>query len=198
MAAVWSTKLLVDVRKRTSELASDHTKLVDELCDWARDRTKSNSQAELIEQQRQRIARHADQMRQVGKEAVGDLRQTVKLKISEAVRKPIRRACENFVENGDHIGQGVKSRILELFDNLAKQSTKAAEIPATKILEKNFSSVRSDIKAVFDDWGDPLQDTADVILQKNREELEMQNDADREAMLCVIEALLAADSISRE
>ena len=198
VAAVWSTKLLVDVRKRTSEFATDHTRLVDELCNWARDKTQSNSQTELIEQQRQRIARHADQMRQVGKEAVGDLRQTVKLKISDAVRKPIRRACEKFVENGDHVGQGVKSRILELFDNLAKQSTKAAEEPSTKILEKNFTSVRSDIKAVFDDWGDPLQETADIILQKSREDIEIRSDVDREATLCVIEALLAADSLSRD
>jgi hypothetical protein len=150
MAGVWSTKLLAEIRKRTTEHASDHSKLVDEICDWARSKTESNSQAELIEQQRQRIARHAAQMQQVGKEAVGELRQIVKSRIMEVVRKPIRKACEKFVEDKEDRGSGVKLRILDLFDDLAKQATKAAEAPATKILEDKFSKVRSDIKKAFE------------------------------------------------
>ena len=44
-----------------------------------------------------------------------DLRQVVKSRIMEAVRKPIRKAREKFVENNEHQGTGVKSRILDLF-----------------------------------------------------------------------------------
>ena len=194
MAGVWSTKLLAEIRKRTTEHASDHSKLVDEICDWARSKTKSNSQVELIEQQRQRIARHAAQMQQVGKEAVGELRQIVKSRIMEVVRKPIRKACEKFVEDKADRGTGVKMRILDLFDDLAKQATKAAEIPATKILEDNFSKVRSDIKKAFEDWGDPLQETADLILERESQEIDKKSEKERDAVLSEIAVLLASQS----
>jgi hypothetical protein len=99
MASVWSTRLLVDVRKRTSDFASDHTAMVEEVCDWAREKTKSNSQSDLIEQERKRIKRVAEQMKQVGKEAVGDLREVVKTNIAETIKKPIKKACDEFVES---------------------------------------------------------------------------------------------------
>lgn len=196
MAGVWSTKLLKELRSRTAAHASDLAVLVSEICDWARSKSNSNSQAELIEHQRERIARHAAQMQQVGKEAVNDLRQIVKSRIMEAVRKPIRKACEKFVEDNEHRGPGVKSRILDLFDGLAKQATKAAEAPATKILEDNFLRVRSDIKKAFEDWGDPLQETANLILQRQAEAIDKKTEQERELVLSQIVTLLAADHIS--
>jgi len=192
MASIWSTKLLVDVRKRTGEFASDHIAMVEELCDWARDKTHSNSQSDLIEEERKRIKRLAEQMKQVGKEAVGELRETVKTKISESIKKPIRRACDEFVAKGGHSGPGTKQRILELFGDLARQSTKAAQAPATKILEGKFDVVRSEIKNVYEQWGDPLERTAGVILQQNSHEIEHRSEAEREETLTTIKQLLEA------
>lgn len=190
MASIWSTKLLVDVRKRTGEFASDHIAMVEELCDWARDKTLSNSQSDLIEGERKQVKRIAEQMKQVGKEAVGELRQTVKLKISESIKKPIRKACDDFVAKGGHSGPGTKQRILELFGDLARQSTKAAQAPATRILEGKFDVVRSEIKAAYEQWGDPLERTAGVILQQNSNEIESRTEVEREGVLTTIKQLL--------
>jgi hypothetical protein len=189
MAAVWSTKLLTGIRKRTGEWADDQAGLVEEICDWANVHAQSDGQAKVLDAQRKWIRRRADQMRQVGKEAIGDLREVVKSRVSVAVRKPIKAACERFVKNGDHQGPGVKNRILELFEDLARESTKA---PATTILENNFAKVRGEIKTAFDDWGDPLQQTVNLILQREKQEIEQRSEREREEILLKIDALLSA------
>ncbi|MGM4892055.1 dynamin family protein [Tardiphaga sp. 839_C3_N1_4] len=189
MAGVWSTKLLTEVRKRTAQFASDEVKIVEEFCEWANSKT-ANSQAEELNQLKQRIARNAAQMTQAGKEAVGDLRQLVKTRIMDVVRPPIKRECEKFVANGDDIGRGVKDRILNLFEELARQATKSAEKPAVRILEDNFAIVRSDIKSAFDGLGDPLIQTADLILQREKQEIEQKSEREREAILTKLASLM--------
>jgi GTP-binding protein EngB required for normal cell division len=196
MAGVWSTKLLTEVRKRTSEFANDQSKLVDEVCDWANSRAPSNALAEVLEEQKQRIARLTAQMQQVGKEAVADLRETVKARVMNEVRKPIKRACEKFVKDGDDVGRGVKDRILNLFEDLSRMATRAAEAPAIKILEDNFSKVRADIKNAFEDWGDSLQQTADLILQRQKLEIEQKTDQERQSILDLIKSLQEAPCLN--
>jgi GTP-binding protein EngB required for normal cell division len=190
VAGVWSTKLLKPIRERTGNFADDQAALVGELCEWAHGKTQSESHKAILTQQRRRIKSRAEQIRQVGKEAIGELRQTVKSRILSAVRKPIKNACEKFVERNEHVGQGVKGRIIVLFNDLAHEVTKAAEHPATKILEENFAKVRAEIKAAFDEWGDPLQQTADLILQKESKDVELQSERNREDMLVQIGALI--------
>jgi GTP-binding protein EngB required for normal cell division/gas vesicle protein len=197
VAGVWSTKLLKPIRERTGNFADDQAALVAELCEWASGKTQSESHKAILTQQRRRIKSRAEQVRQVGKEAIGELRQTVKSRILSAVRKPIKNACETFVERNDHIGRGVKDRILDLFNELSHDVTKAAERPATSVLEENFAKVRGEIKEALDDWGDPLQQTADLILQKETKEVERQNERDREAMLSQIGALIAGSQVKR-
>lgn len=191
MAGVWSTKLLTEVRKRTSQFASDEVNIVEEICEWANEKT-ANSQADELDQQKQRIARNAAQMTQAGKEAVGDLRQIVKTRIMDVVRPPIKRECERFVASGDDIGRGVKDRILNLFEDLARQATKSAEKPAVKILEDNFAIVRTDIKSAFGGLGDPLLQTADLILQREKQEIERKSEREREATLAELASLMGA------
>jgi len=191
VAGVWSTKLLKPIRERTGEFADDQAALVAELCEWASGKTQSESHKAILAQQRRRITSRAEQVRQVGKEAIGELRQTVKSRILSVVRKPIKMACEKFVEKNEHIGRGVKDRIIELFNELARDVTKAAENPATKVLEENFAKVRGEIREAFNEWGDPLQQTADLILQKETKEVELQSERDRETMLAQIGALIA-------
>jgi len=191
VAGVWSTKLLKPIRERTGDFADDQATLVAELCEWASGKTQSESHRAILTQQRRRIKSRAEQLRQVGKEAIGELRQTVKSRILSVVRKPIKNACEKFVERNDHVGRGVKERIIVLFNELAHEVTKAAENPATKVLDENFSKVREEIREAFNEWGDPLQQTADLILQKESKEVSLQSERDRENMLAQIAALIA-------
>jgi gas vesicle protein len=198
LAAVWSQSLLKDIRKRTSELASDISRMVEELCSWAAAQ-KFETDSRLLADQKGRIADRVAVMKQVGKEAVDELRQTVKQRLTEVIQTPIRKSCQGFVTKGDDIGPGVKKRVLELFQTLAKEATAAAQAPATKVLQQNFAKVRGEINEAFESWGDPIQETVDVILKRRSEALVGLNIEQRQRALAEIDGYLATlNSLARE
>lgn len=178
MAAVWGQKLLRDMRKRTGELSSDMVQLVQELCSWANEHGGATVNKKLLATQQERIGLLAEQMKSVGKEAVDELRDTVKNELATTIRLPIRAACESFVNEGNDLGPGVKYRILELFNGLARTATEAAKAPAVKILQTNAARVRQDIQAELKKGGDPIQDTADLIIEKHEDRIR-RSDAQR-------------------
>ncbi len=192
MAAVWGQKLLRDIRKRTGELSDDIVQIVRELCDWAKENAGAAVNKELLDTQQERIALLADQMKAVGKEAVDELRDTVKKELSKTIRGPIKSACEKFVRDGDDLGPGVKRRILELFDKLAETSTRAAKEPAIKILTENAASVRADIQNEFKKGGDPIQSTVDLIVEKHEDRLRRSDAQRRRGVLEEIQTVVAA------
>lgn len=192
MAAVWSQKLLRDVRKRTTDLSKDIEQIVAEISAWATDNGGASVNKKLLQTQQERVAGLAEQMKQVGKEAVDELRKIVKSKLSEAIRGPVEQACKRFVKSGDDIGSGVKSRILDLFKQLAAKATTAAQEPAIAILQTNFAVVRSEIQLAFQQGGDPIQDTADLIVEKHEERVKRSDARKRGPILEELEGVLAA------
>jgi GTP-binding protein EngB required for normal cell division len=191
MAAVWGQKLLKVIRKRTSELADDISMMVEQICVWARDNGGAQVNASLLERQQQRVTDQVAQLRQVGKEAVDELRNVVKQKLMDVIKKPVKKACEDFVARGDDIGLGVKLRILELFETLAKRATTAAEKPAIEVLQFNFSEVREEIRVAFEEWGDPLQETANLIVEKQEDRLKRSDAQRRGKILAEVEEIIA-------
>jgi GTP-binding protein EngB required for normal cell division len=183
MAAVWGQKLLREIRKKTTDLANDTVQMVQELCEWANEHGGTTVKKQLLQAQQDRIAALADQMKTVGKEAVDELRQAVKSELSTTIRKPIKRACEKFVEDGDDIGPGVKWRILELFSRLAKTATDAAKDPAIRILQENASRVRKEIQAELKKGGNPLQETADLVVESHEARVRRSDAQKRGAVL---------------
>jgi len=167
MAAVWGQQLLRDIRKRTSELSNDIAMLVEEICTWANENGGVQVNKALLENQKTRISGQAAQMKQVGKEAVDELREIVKTKLLAVIRNPIAQSCKKFVNDGDDIGPGVKSRIMSLFQSLAHQATTSTQKPAIEILQANFVQVRDEIQTAFSQWGDPIQETADLIVERH-------------------------------
>jgi len=192
MAAVWGQKLLRDVRKRTTELSSDIEQMVAEICDWASLNGGASVNAKLLQSQQERVTAMSEQMKQVGKEAVDELRNVVKSRLSEAIRGPVERACKKFVAEGDDIGAGVKSRILDLFYQLADKATSAAQEPAITILKTNFAAVREEIQSAFRQSGDSIQSTADLIVEKHEERVKRSDAQKRKPILDELERVLAA------
>ena len=190
MAAVWGQKLLRVMRSKTAELASDTVQLVQELCTWAIENGGSTIQKPLLQAQQDRIAALAKQIKTVGKEAVDELRQTVKTELSSTIRNPIQSACEQFVKSGNDIGPGVKMRILELFSDLAKVSTSAARDPAIRILQENATRVRMEVQQELKKGGDPLQDTADLIVESHESRVRRSDAQKRRTILSDVEAVI--------
>lgn len=190
MAAVWGQKLLRQIRKKTTELADDTVQLVQELCRWANEHGDTTVKKQLLQAQQDRIATLADQMKTVGKEAVDELRQAVKSELSTTIRNPIKRACEKFVEHGDDIGPGVKWRILELFERLARAATLAAKDPAIRILQENATRVRLEIHAEMKKGGDPLEATADLIVESHEARVRRSDAQKRGSVLAEVNQVI--------
>ncbi len=186
MAAVWGQKLLREIRKKTTDLANDTVQMVQELCEWATDHGGTTIKKQLLQSQQDRIAALADQMKTVGKEAVDELRQAVKAELAITIRNPIRNSCDRFVRDGDDIGPGVKWRILELFERLARSATVAAKDPAIRILRENAARVRKEIQAELKKGGDPLQATADLIVESHEARVRRSDAQKRGAVLAEV------------
>ena len=191
MAAVWGQKLLKDIRRRTTELSSDIAAMVEEICIWAKENGGTQLNAKLLANQQARVVSLSEQMKQVGKEAVNELRETVKVRLSAAIRKPIKVACEKFVKDGDDEGAGVKGRILDLFRQLAAKATTAAQQPAIEILQANFAEVRTEIQTAFAQGGDPIQTTADLIVERHEERVKRSDAQKRGRILSELDEVLS-------
>lgn len=191
MAAVWGQKLLRDMRKRTGELSSDMVQMVQELCDWANEHGGATVNTKLLATQQERIMLLAEQMKSVGKEAVDELRDTVKNELATTIRAPIRAACQRFVSEGNDLGPGVKYRILELFNGLARTATDSAKGPAIKILQQNAAQVRKDIQTELKKGGDPIQETADLIIEKHEDRIRRSDAQRRRGVLREVQEVIS-------
>jgi GTP-binding protein EngB required for normal cell division len=190
MAAVWGQKLLRSIRSRTTELANDTVQLVQELCSWAIEHGGATIKKQLLQAQQDRIAALAKQIKTVGREAIDELRQTVKSELSKTIREPIKNSCEQFVQRGHDIGPGVKTRILDLFSDIAREATLAAKEPAIRILQENASRVREEVQHELSKGGDPIQDTADLIVESHEARIRRSDSQKRRVVLTEVRAVI--------
>lgn len=112
IAEVWGKTLLREIRKRTKAHADDSVKHVERILAWAKQqgaKVKTN----VLEAQVEAIKADAQKINAVGKEAVDELREEVKNSLIKKIENPIRKRCKSFVEKNQHIGPGVKVRILD-------------------------------------------------------------------------------------
>ena len=173
MAAVWGQTLLKEVRNRTRQHGETLEKIVKEVCDWADTRSDTLVQRQVLSAQQELISDRVRQLGQVGKEAV-------KREMVEQITGPVRVACEKFARSGDAHGARVKYRMLKLFSDLSSDAVTAAARPASKLLKARFAEVRDEIVSALADWGDPIQQAADAVAE--REETRVRrSDAQRRA-----------------
>ena len=78
---------------------------------------------------------------------------------------------------------------MALFERLASESTDLAVQPAIDILQSKAKEVRNEINAEFAKGGDPLQDTADLIVQKHADRIRRSDDQKRKAVLADIASI---------
>jgi hypothetical protein len=183
VAAAWSQSLLKAIRKETYSLASDARKMVEEICDWAVQEQGAFVDERVIDGQKRAVSAQAERLRDVGKEAVEDLRNVVMVQVVEAIEEPIRRACKKFVDENLHRGRGARDRMLELFEELAADSTRAAGVPTEATLQDHYKGVNREIKKAFKEWGDPLVSVADAIVERHEDRMKRSDSQRRSKVL---------------
>lgn len=182
IAAIWSQNILKGIRLKTFDLSKDIEALVGELCTWAEKNATINISPKLLKNQKTLMAVRASRMNQIGQDAVDDLRNVIKARLTVAISQPIRVACKNFIEAGDHEGTGLKQRILILFQSLSRSSTADAEKAAIAVLQERFNGVRKETREAYQKLGHPLEETKNLILGKHREHIEPDNQKREQVM----------------
>lgn len=187
VAEVWSREILFGVRRETREFADFQSGAVTSVLDWARGQGITIS-IRLLEALVEAVNQHRKQVNAVGKEAVDELRDKVRSELTKKIEGPIRRKCERFVANRQDSGTGVKSRILELFEQLAEEVVAAAAAPATALLIEQFKEVNKEILAAFGEHSEPLGEAANALIQRQENSIQPE-----EAQLAkTVETALAA------
>ncbi|MGE0386214.1 MAG: dynamin family protein [Gammaproteobacteria bacterium] len=187
VAEVWARDVLVSVRKETRDFADYQATAVTSVLDWARGQGMRVS-TRLLEALVEGVKQHRQQVNAVGREAVDELRERVRNELIKRIEGPIRRRCKKFVEDNEHVGRGVKGRILELFAELAEEVVLAASKPASALLVERFQEVDKEILAAFREHSDPLQEAANALVQRREQRVRKEDSQ----VLAAIEAARAA------
>jgi hypothetical protein len=177
VAPIWGENVIKLVRERTSRLGADYVDLVEEVVAWA-EKQGAKNQAKALATLRDQIRADAKALATVGKEGADELRQRVKDRLLKAISGPIQKRCMKFVEEGRHIGPGVKRRILDFFGDLVPLVIGAAKPPTSRVLKDSFSTVELEIREHFDKYPDPLRSAEQAII-KNHNESEARSMAQR-------------------
>jgi hypothetical protein len=190
VAQVWSAGVLREIRKVTGSFAQYQETLLEEVLRWAKASNVTRSNA-LLEALLNEVQQQRQQLNAVGKEAVDDLRAQVQRELVRRIEGPIRRGCEEFIDERKDVGPGVKLRILEMFRDLAETVIEAATEPATRLLTDRFREVELEIVAAFSKHANPLEDAAAALLKRFDTQLEKKSEKASEA-LGLVEAAFKA------
>ena len=140
IAPIWGKQVIKIVRERTKELGDEYVALIEEVVEWAEE-NGPRSQKRVLETLRDQIKADAKTLAGVGKEATDELRQRVRDQLLKTISGPIQRRCQKFVDEGHDVGRGVKSRIIDLFDDLLPIVVQVAKAPTLKVLNENYADV---------------------------------------------------------
>ena len=168
IAPIWGQQVIKIVRERTKELGDDYVALIQEVVEWAEEHG-ARSQKKVLEALRDQIKADARTLAGVGKEATDELRQRVRDQLLKAISTPIQRRCQKFIDDGHDVGRGVKSRIIDLFDELIPIVVQVAKSPTLKVLNENYEDVQLEIREQLKKNPDPLKTAEDAILIGHQE-----------------------------
>ncbi|MBF8275065.1 MAG: uncharacterized protein HW390_138 [Candidatus Brocadiaceae bacterium] len=184
---------MIVAKSPTRRHADDSVRHVERILAWAKQqgtKVKTN----VLEAQVEVIKADAQKINAVGKEAVDELREEVKNSLIKKIENPIRNRCKSFVEKNQHIGPGVKMRILDLFRELADETIEAATDPAIELLTERFRAVEKQILNVFNEhqeYNDPITAASNAIVTSHKEKLRRSDKKKRETVLGALETVIS-------
>jgi hypothetical protein len=190
VAASWSQNVLKTIRGETYSMADDTRRLVEELCDWVTREGTPHADSQVTQIQKEQAAAQAARLQDVGKEAIQGLREVVKREVQQAIEGPIRERCQQFIQQGNHVGRDVRRRILGMFRTLAMDASEVACSSAFKTLMERYEHVNAEIQRGFEAWGSPL-DSAAAAIAKPYEDRVKSGEEQRRKLLAEIDGIRA-------
>jgi len=192
LAVVWSKKLLVELRRRTKMMGEDHVQLVEPIVGWAHSQG-AWVKPRMVEALHEDLKASTADLGQVGRDAIDDLKETVKRELYKHVEKAVRNRCEAFVKSGEAEGAGVHKRMIEFLDeNLGPVVVEVAAPKAKDVLLRNYDKVCNDIRAVFRQRANPIQMAVSALVDSHEDHVRRSDAQRRKAVLARGRKLLKA------
>lgn len=175
---LWSKSILSMIRRRTKEFGDDNVRIGSQVVSWTKQQggRVPPRVADLLEED---LRTDVNQLANVGKDAIDELKERVKHALFEASQARIRKSCQTFVDSEQDVGRGVKVRMQEFFEGkLADTLIDAARPAALKVLKGNYTEVQEEVVGAMKTLVDPVdraselvvERQASVIIKKDREQ----------------------------
>ena len=147
LAILWSSEILENVKRRTTDAASTYRSVVGDVKDVLSTSGLSDDLGDL-----DTLCADLDEdpefLDDFGHELVARIRSNVRAKLHGELEKAIAAACERFFRASEDRGAGVKDRIVELFQKLSEQCVEVARDPAKSV----FDSALTDLRERLGKW----------------------------------------------
>ncbi len=190
IADAWSKEILRDLRAKTNRYGKDCLDLANDLTEWAIG-LGARVQAKEVKAQYEALQANAKKFETVGHDMAREMRDEARARLIEVIEKKIRQACTDFVAKNHHVGPGVKSRILELYRELAQEAASIAEAPARNLLQRLYRDAEREILAAFADFQDPLTPIAEAIVTTEEQRIARSDARRRKEIMDNLHAVAA-------
>lgn len=191
LAVVWSKEILAVLRQETRRIGEDYVRLVGEIVKWAQSQG-TRVKPQLVETLHADLKAQTNEIAMVGREAIDELKESVKTELYGAVEDEIRKQCQRFVKSTEDRGAGVKNRIFDLLANdLADNVVNAAHPVAQRVLESHYRRVEREVSEALNRVPDPIEAAVAAIVDAHESHLRRSDAQKRRTVIESGETLLA-------
>jgi hypothetical protein len=185
IAIVWSLYILAELRTRTARIGKEYVSILGEIVEWARKQGDAVDH-KVLEALHRELQAEMKGLAGVGREAIEELRMLVKSELYEKLEKKVRQRCQRFVDGGGDRGVGVKTRMLDMLDELADLVVDAARPAAQEVLTRRYREVEEEIRTKFDKFRNPVDAATNELVGEpltleQRKNVELQHTIARQA-----------------
>ena len=165
VAGAWEPSIIDEVRRVLRLFVQKQVQLIEKFLDHASELAGTQILVQIAAQKRL--------LRQQGNatvdwtaEQLHDLSDDVQKRLTKIVGKPIQRACNRAVEEGNNRGTGARERILDAFEEGGQRAISDARTSALEILNDHFQRLRRSLGRILRETDDPITQCYDAIAQE--------------------------------
>ena len=171
VARVWSKEILSNIKKGTLDFTDYEGQLLKEIFNWAKTNL-INYKTDLLQALIAEVDVRRKQLNNISSYSIDEQGDEVKTALLSLITTKIRNKCIRFVEANQHIGPGVKLRMIRMFFSIAEEVAEATAAPVAELLNLKFKTVEETILKSFKENHNPLEDAKNALIERFDKKLE--------------------------